>query len=76
MSKEQYQLLMFVLGQPCTTIDNNQKFEEILILFNDFHTNSEENFETMMKQLEIPFKYNHEISLEENRRRFKDFFPF
>ena len=76
VSKEQYQQLMFVLSQTCTTTENHQMYEEILTLLNDFHTSSKEDFQAMVKQLEIPFKYQHEISLEENRQHFKEFFLF
>ena len=72
---EQYQQLMFVLGQPCTT-ENDQKFDEILTLLNDFNTSSVENFKDMIRQIGIPFDYNANISLQQNRRQFKDFFSF
>ena len=71
--KEQYQQLMFVLGQTCTT-ENDQKFDDIFTLLNDFTTSSKENFQVMLKQLGIPFQYNANISLEQNKQQFKDFF--
>ena len=73
VSMEQYQQLMFVLGQPCTT-ENDQKFDKILTLLNDFNTSSVENFKDMIRQIGIPFDYNANISLQQNRRQFKDFF--
>ena len=63
---------MFVLGQPCTT-ENDQKFDKILTLLNDFNTSSVENFQDMIRQVGIPFDYNANISLQQNRRQFKDF---
>ena len=60
---EQYQQLMVVLGQPCTT-ENDQKFDKILTLLNDFNTSSVENFQDMIRQIGIPYDYNAKISLE------------
>lgn len=75
VSKEKYKLLLYILGQSCTSVsDNHEKYKRILTLFNSFHTNSEENFKLMLKQLEFPYSYNQRLSLAENRRLFKDFF--
>lgn len=71
--QEQYNQLLFVLGQskPSST---QQNCKDVLNLFNEFHTKSKMNFKCMMYMLQLPFKYNDQKSLAENRRDFKDFF--
>jgi hypothetical protein len=75
VTKEQYQLLLFILGQKGnTTDDNQQSYKKVLTLFNEFDTSDIKNFQTMLYQLQFPFLYNENKSLAENRRDFKDFF--
>ena len=75
VTKEQYQQLLFVLGQKgnSSTVDL-QNYKVLLKLFNDFHTNSVDNFKDMMTAFEFPFVYDENKSLPENRCDFKDFF--
>ena len=71
VSLEQYQQLMFILGQRANSLaGNHQCYKKVLTLFNKFHTNSIENFEDMLDQLQFPFFYNRNKSLEENRHDF------
>src|SRR5687767_4708571 len=75
VTKEQYQHLLFILGQNLnTSIENQPKFQKNLELFNDFATQTPENFKNMLNQLQFPFGYNMNMSLAKNRREFKDFF--
>jgi len=47
---------------------------EILQLFNPFPTDTAENFEDMISQLQFPFVYDKKKTLGQNRHDFKDFF--
>ena len=51
-----------------------QDYKAILSLFNDFDTASEENFKSMLDELQIPFVYDNETDLASNRLHFKMFF--
>ena len=70
---EKYEQLLFVLGQELHNLPG-QSCEEVLTLLNDFPTNTVENFKYMLYQLQLPFIYDIEMTLAENRREFKDFF--
>ena len=75
VTKEKYQQLLFILGQNLNASTENQpKFRKVLELFNEFATDTPENFKGMLNQLQFPFVYNIKKSLAENRREFKDFF--
>ena len=75
VTKEQYQQLLFILGQKVNSpAANEQNYQEILQLFNPFHTSSIENFQEMISQLQFPYAYNAKKTLGQNRRDFKDFF--
>ena len=78
VTKEQYQQLLFILGQ-----NQNQKspfaateqtYKEVLKLFNNFNMATKENFQDMIHNLQFPFEYNENRTLAENRHDFKDFF--
>src|SRR5687767_11860787 len=56
VTKEQYQQLLFILGQNLNTSTENQpKFKKNLELFNDFATHTSDNFKNMLNQLQFPF---------------------
>ena len=77
VSKEQYQQLLFILGQKGHNETGiTQNYTEILSLFNNFHTNSHENIQHMLAALEFLFPYNMHKSIAQNRRDFKDFFSY
>ena len=70
---EQYEQLMYVLGQkPHST--TGRSGQEVLTLFNQFPTNTEHNFRDMLHRLQLPFKYDVNKTLFENRSDFRDFF--
>ena len=71
--KEQYEQLLFVLGQK-PDFATRRGCREILELFNDFPTNTPKNFKAMLHQLQFPFVYDDTKSLAVNRHDFKDFF--
>ncbi len=78
VTKEQYQQLLFILGQNQNKTSifagTEQTFKEVLMLFDKFHTGTKENFQDMLHDLQFPFVYNENKSLAENRHDFKDFF--
>ena len=75
VTKEKYQHLLFILGQNLNASTENQpKFRKVLELFNEFATDTPDNFKDMLNQLQFPFVYNIKKSLAENRHEFKDFF--
>src|SRR5688500_14465553 len=70
---KQYLQLLFVLGQepPDTP---GQSYKKVLEMLSDFPTHTEYNFKDMIYRLELPFEYDDQKTLAENRRDFKDFF--
>jgi len=75
VTKEQYQHLLFILGwKVSSSVGNQPNYKEILTLFNSFPTNSYDNFEEMLDQLQMPFPVDRNKTLAENRCNFKDFF--
>jgi len=73
VSHEQYEQLLFVLGQNSHNAPG-RSCKEVLTLFNDFPTNTPYNFKDMLHRLEIPFVYDKNKTLAQNRRDFQDFF--
>ena len=73
VTQDQYNHLMFILGQKTST-SFEPSFYHVLNLFKDFHTRSEDNFKEMLEQLQLPFVYDSNKSLAQNRHDFKDFF--
>lgn len=73
VSHEQYEQLLFVLGQVPQNAPG-QSFKEVLTLFNDFPTNTVHNFKDMLHWLEIPYIYDNNKILAQNRCDFQDFF--
>ena len=75
VTKKQYQKLLFILGQKVNNpAANEQNYQNILQLFNSFHTSSIDNFQDMLHQLQFPYVYDSKKTLGQNRRDFKDFF--
>ena len=73
VSLETYELLLFVLGQKPHNVPG-QSCKEVLTLFNEFRSNTEYSFKKMLHQLKLPFVYDEDKSLAQNRYDFKDFF--
>src|SRR5687768_12638740 len=73
VSLEQYQQLMFILGQPLHNA-HGISCKEVLTLFQNFPTHTEDNFKDKLHQLQFPYVYNEDKTLAENRRKFQDFF--
>ena len=73
VSQKQYEHLMFVLGQKPSNAPG-QSCKDALTLFNDFPTNTDDNFKYMLYRLQLPFEYDDNKTLAKNRRDFKDFF--
>jgi hypothetical protein len=73
VTEEQYAQLMFILGQYPLN-DPRRSCKDVLTLFNEFPTHTVDNFKAMMDQLQLPYVYDDNKSLPENRRNFKDFF--
>jgi len=73
ISIEKYELLMFVLGQKPHNVPG-QSCKEVLMLFNEFRCNTVYSFKKMLHQLQLPFVYDDNKSLAQNRYDFKDFF--
>ena len=75
VTSDQYQQLLFILGQKINSHDENeQDYEQVLTLFKSFNTCSIESFKSMINQLQFPFIYDKIKSLAENRHDFQDFF--
>ena len=73
VSVEQYEQLMFVLGQKQQNAPG-RSCKEVLTLFNEFPTNTTHNFKDMLHRLQFPYIYDDKKNLPENRRDFQDFF--
>src|SRR5688572_26666170 len=73
VSHEQYEQLLFVLGQVPQNAPG-RSCKEILTLFNDFPTNTMHNFKDMLHWLEFPYVYDNKKTLAQNRWDFQDFF--
>ena len=75
VSKIQYQILLFILGQKFNTTNRDlQSYSEILTLLNKFPTNNVNNFQDMLDQLQLPLEFDNQKSLAQNQCDFKDFF--
>jgi hypothetical protein len=79
VTKEQYQQLLFILGQNPTGKNSpfagpQQTYMEVLKLFNTFGTDTKDNFQDMLYKMQFPFVYDENKPLAKNRRDFKDFF--
>jgi hypothetical protein len=79
VTKEQYQQLLFILGQNPTGKNfpfagPQQTYMEVLKLFNMFGTGTKDNFQDMLYKMQFPFVYNENKPLAKNRHDFKDFF--
>ena len=75
VSLEQYEQLMYVLGQKPRSATKCSG-QEVLTLLNNFPTNTPDNFKEMLHRLQLPFKYNEKKNLAVNRSYFRDFFSY
>ena len=57
VSLEQYEQLLYVLGQKPSSATECSG-QEVLTLLNEFPTNTPDNFKEMLHHLQLPFKYN------------------
>src|SRR5687768_7920540 len=73
VTAQQYKQLLFVLGQQPQDCPG-QSCKEVLTLLNNFPTHTPKNFKDMMYELQLPFMYNENDTLAENRCDFKNFF--
>ena len=76
VTNKQYQQLLLVLGQKFSTSPESQQqsFQAILDLFNEFNTSLPDNFKEMLKAFDFPYVFQENKTLGQNRRDFKDFF--
>jgi hypothetical protein len=67
VTQEQYEILLFILGWKVNLSNGEQQtFMEVLTLFNNFHTATEDNFQAMLDQLQFQFEYDTNKTLAQN----------
>src|SRR5687768_8061427 len=66
VSPLQYEVLLYVLGQK-QPIFAGQSCKDVLMLFDDFPTHTTKNFKSMLHWLQLPFVYNDNKSIFDNR---------